>query len=601
MTLPHCLSVAANACPLFLVPSLSETLQRLSVVDLLHLHQRVDCNAPAKQSQALRARSIADILAEKLAFAENSSTVSPSVYQYQLKYQTMERELGEGFCHLLGEKILYLMVKPSAVKGFKHWLSTPAAVDVVVRCFDSQSPKFLAELAISIPVATIIKNQATVEYCIQTVGFQGKSSSISVVLSHFFVARLKMLFTLSNEDLAQLFLFYRPERCVSTFEGEDRVSVVREILTGVFGAVVNVIFTESEVYACKKQSSECLVFDQIDLYRPRFLEERERWPEFVPVSTQISCLASYRRKSVYVPPNICAVCACEDTDHSGETIAVSAIPSVELLKCTDPFILTHAPADHFQYLHPCLNGCFFEKKGFVDTDNKPAVYICKRCYSCLCKNSLPPLSLANEFYRGVLPSDLLELNITWAEEMVCALYHTTVLVIRLYGSLDEDQPRVLHGNTSAFELNTVSTARVLPRSPDDLNGMISVVFVGPKKLTLQELRQIKQLYVRKSVVSRLLHYLFRHNRLYKNFSLPSTEILNMYPENDIIPGLEQRIVYDRETSATSVFDQQSSSFSEHPSAQFLESDADQDINGEPFSEHRQAILEHLGVHDPDCT
>ncbi|THU90070.1 hypothetical protein K435DRAFT_620517, partial [Dendrothele bispora CBS 962.96] len=167
-------------------------------------------------------------------------------------------------------------------------------------------------------------------------------------------------------------------------------------------------------------------------------------------------------------------------------------------------------------------------------------YVCKDCLTPLSKGRMPPLALANQLYRGELPEELEKLNITWAEEMACALYHMTAHVIRLYGSTDESQPRILHGNTCAHELNTVSTARVLPWTPADLNGFISVVFVGPRKLSLSDLQKLNQHYVRKKVVWKLLCFLFNHNILYISMKPPDHKLLDLYPENGILPGLPDR-------------------------------------------------------------
>ncbi len=52
--------------------------------------------------------------------------------------------------------------------------------------------------------------------------------------------------------------------------------------------------------------------------------------------------------------------------------------------------------------------------------------------------------------------------------MACAIYHCTCHVTRLYHSPREDQPRVFKGNTCAHDLNYVSTASELPRSPADV-------------------------------------------------------------------------------------------------------------------------------------
>ncbi|THU97062.1 hypothetical protein K435DRAFT_610920, partial [Dendrothele bispora CBS 962.96] len=173
---------------------------------------------------------------------------------------------------------------------------------------------------------------------------------------------------------------------------------------------------------------------------------------------------------------------------------------------------------------------------------------CNECLSNLSKGKIPPFALAN-MYRGELPEFLCNLQppITWAEEMACALFHTTAHVVRLYGSADESQPRVLHGNTCAHELNVVSTAKKLPWTPTDINGMISIIFVGPKKLTVDELKKPQQFYVRRDVIQKILYYLFNNNELYMSLPCPPDHnILSLYPENGILPGLPDQIVYDHE-------------------------------------------------------
>ncbi|THV05898.1 hypothetical protein K435DRAFT_888624, partial [Dendrothele bispora CBS 962.96] len=94
----------------------------------------------------------------------------------------------------------------------------------------------------------------------------------------------------------------------------------------------------------------------------------------------------------------------------------------------------------------------------------------------------------------------------------------------------------------AHELNTVSTARVLPWTPAGLNGFISVVFVGPCKLSLSDLQKLNQLYIRKEVVWKLLCFLFNHNILYMSMKPPDRKLLDLYPENGILPGLPDRII-----------------------------------------------------------
>jgi hypothetical protein len=81
-----------------------------------------------------------------------------------------------------------------------------------------------------------------------------------------------------------------------------------------------------------------------------------------------------------------------------------------------------------------------------------------------------------------LPDEFCDL--TWVEGMVCAKYRNTAHVTHIYGSSDPSQPKIFHGNTCAQEMNVISTASVLPWTPADINGLLSVVFVGSGKFDL---------------------------------------------------------------------------------------------------------------------
>ena len=107
------------------------------------------------------------------------------------------------------------------------------------------------------------------------------------------------------------------------------------------------------------------------------------------------------------------------------------------------------------------------------------------------------MALANNLYHGILPDKFQEL--TWVEEMVCAIYRNTAHITCLFGSTDPIQPTMFHGNTCAHEMNTVSTASVLPCTPADINGMLSVVFVGPQKLYPKSLGKMFRIRKKKSM------------------------------------------------------------------------------------------------------
>ena len=99
---------------------------------------------------------------------------------------------------------------------------------------------------------------------------------------------------------------------------------------------------------------------------------------------------------------------------------------------------------------------------------------------------------------------------------MCSIYRNTAHITCLYGSSDPSQSTILHENTCAHEMNVISTASVLPWAPCDINGMLSVVFVGAGKLNAELLH--KMFRVRKKKVQDFLYWLKHHNHWYANIS-----------------------------------------------------------------------------------
>ncbi|KAJ3933314.1 MAG: hypothetical protein NXY57DRAFT_876436, partial [Lentinula lateritia] len=168
--------------------------------------------------------------------------------------------------------------------------------------------------------------------------------------------------------------------------------------------------------------------------------------------------------------------------------------------------------------------------------------LCRSCCGSLQRSVMPRLALNNFLYRGELSEDLQ--NVTWVEEMACAIYHTTAHVSRIYGSSDAADPLQLHGNVCAHPLNICSVAKRLPWSPADLNDLITVVFVNKTKLQPQDLQKLKPYFVRRSIIRMLLFELCKYNRLYAGLYSLDNSTLSLFPEDGLLPGLEERIIYD---------------------------------------------------------
>ncbi|KZT34535.1 hypothetical protein SISSUDRAFT_962634, partial [Sistotremastrum suecicum HHB10207 ss-3] len=171
------------------------------------------------------------------------------------------------------------------------------------------------------------------------------------------------------------------------------------------------------------------------------------------------------------------------------------------------------------------------------------VRVCGDCKGSLLKKKMPRFALANNLYRGHLPEDLRDL--TWVEEMVCAIYRTTAHVSRMYENSNgsERNPLKFFGNTCAHDTNIVSTASVLPRTPADVLGNISVVFVGPGEIVPDQICDPYR--VRKDKVWKFLLWLKANNPLYRCLEY-SRENLEMYNSADgVLPGLRESIIHDK--------------------------------------------------------
>jgi hypothetical protein len=102
--------------------------------------------------------------------------------------------------------------------------------------------------------------------------------------------------------------------------------------------------------------------------------------------------------------------------------------------------------------------------------------MCPECDSSLKSFQIPRFSLKNNFWRGKLPSEPHDMS--WIEEKIRALHRVTADVARLHNAeQDEKMPFRMVGNTCAHPANVPSTANILPRTPADINGHLTVIFV----------------------------------------------------------------------------------------------------------------------------
>ena len=314
------------------------------------------------------------------------------------------------------------------------------------------------------------------------------------------------------------------------------------------------------------------------------------WPQLVPKDVVNQCCKDYREATSYKRPVCCAVCGRERMNAKIFRHRIHCqrdFPEwVELLRIPggSPFF------DNCNDGSKVLRNIMLCPKGVKMSIDDPATIvltICDQCQSSLFNGSsprLPKFALANKLFLGKLPSNFDSL--TWVEEQVCAIHRSTIHVYRLYYSDDPRNPYQSKGNSCAHPQNVASTAKVLPRTPADINDIISVVFTGPSTNVPKSVLKTN-FRVRKRMVWDLLVWLRQHNPLYRDIEL-SIENLELYEDDDALPGIEDRVIVNQTNRADDMFAEETTGFEPHP-ATSLGTD-----QGERKS---QTFIEHMGVYD----
>lgn len=321
--------------------------------------------------------------------------------------------------------------------------------------------------------------------------------------------------------------------------------------------------------------------------------ERE-WPTVVPRQTVFSCLERYYEGSKWREPLVCAVCAQYRRDAAKIDICSEDSTDIHLdhLLLRNEFIIrkcvVQSLSTRFSFVNKSLDArLMLERQGvFCDNEKSTVLRVCSDGRRALSKKSIPRFALANGLYRGELPNEFHDL--TWVEEKICAISSTTAHVTRLFQSSDPSQPKVFHGNTCAHDMNVTSTESVLPRTPADVAGFLSVVFVCPQKFDARFLGSTFR--VRKAKISAFLTWSKHHNRLYAGVPI-DPQLIELYPEDGTLPGVSERVIEDNNTDPTTLFENETTVFEAH-AASFLYNDKEQDVDHE-------SLLEKMGVSDPE--
>ncbi|KAH9829080.1 uncharacterized protein C8Q71DRAFT_799842 [Rhodofomes roseus] len=206
---------------------------------------------------------------------------------------------------------------------------------------------------------------------------------------------------------------------------------------------------------------------------------------------------------------------------------------MSVLQVHDPWIIqkciVQQNSNEFLYGNE-LDGFMLDKKGLLCSDPiNHRIALCSDCYNSLKKPAMPRYALANNLYRGHLPTEFCDL--TWVEEMACAIYHITAHVTCLYGSSEPGQPKIFHGNTITHDMYVISTTTVLPRTPADITGYLSVVFIGPHQIKASDLGNTFRVQKAK-----IWHY--------SSLILLDQSNIDQFPDDGVLPGVDAQFIQD---------------------------------------------------------
>jgi Helitron helicase-like domain at N-terminus/PIF1-like helicase len=428
-------------------------------------------------------------------------------------------------------------------------------------------------------------SQCSVNPC----GPRNAKTSFSIPLFHHFWAKYIHYSSLTDEVLREIRKTEAESSPACTHDG-----LVFSVLASEFPAP----FLQKLLYVTRFRLNASIRANRANLKADKLTSELhvdkeiiDDWPQPIGASQALRYCQAYVEATTVTPRKPCVSCGrafftTELLSSYSFEFHEESLPSNHPLQV---FLFPENrcyPPDTTKVLVPQFLTNYLLYHQYFDIDQvtqRTTLRFCTECQGSMKVAKLPKFALPNNLYRGVLPEDLRD--ITWVEEKVCALHRVTADVARLQNAeTDEKLPYRLVGNTCAHPVNVPSTARVLPRTPSDIHDSLTIVFVGPKF----DKTQLPPMFrVRRKVIARFLSFLAANNPLYASVPISACN-LALYPDDDVLPSLEESVILNQSTHLSGILSQETASFEQHP------------LN--PVSNSVEAPMERNPTHNvPDIT
>ena len=173
-------------------------------------------------------------------------------------------------------------------------------------------------------------------------------------------------------------------------------------------------------------------------------------------------------------------------------------------------------------------------------------HICTECHRYLQKSKVPPFALARGFWIGKVPKQLTTL--TYVEKLLIARVRHNRCVVKVASGRYK-----MRANAITFQHPISKIYNTLPPSCSELDEVLAVVFTGPHKPTIEDIKRTPFLVRRNKVYEALLWLKLNHIDYY-DIEI-SAKNLDEYPECNAPVSIEYRTsLSNKDCEATSVHD-----------------------------------------------
>ncbi|SJL08858.1 uncharacterized protein ARMOST_12229 [Armillaria ostoyae] len=185
-------------------------------------------------------------------------------------------------------------------------------------------------------------------------------------------------------------------------------------------------------------------------------------------------------------------------------------------------------------------------------------YICIRCRASVREGKVPAKSLANGLWLGAVPEVLSKL--TFAERLlVSKVRHNCCFVKVSLASVGHPGlgSRKMISHIISFDTPVAKVYNILPPPRRDMDDVLAVLFMGPEKLTEDDMKRTP-LLVRQRVVLDALEWLLLNHRDYSDVCISHDNMLEYVDNSAPVEVVYRRDDTNKVPEGTSVFDMEKS-------------------------------------------